>query len=194
MIRNARLWRACDAFTPAPLAAAEHWQRPSRTASEPTRIDWMINASRRTPQHPVGFESRCRRKEQWTNEDGATSIHNRWGAWPASQSRAGLCPPFTGTRARPPAAFFQVPRAAYRAIAGPLHRCARPWSPCSGTRTCGPVVRTVRRLRQCPRGAMEAERIGHAVARRTSDAIAPRPSEDRMATGRRRLNHRSTSG
>ena len=82
----------------------------------------------------------------------------------------------------------------YQAIAGPLHRCARPCSPCSGARTCVPVVRTVRRLRQCPRGAMEAERIGHAVARRTSDAIAPRPSEDRMATGRRRLNHRSTSG
>lgn len=153
--------------------AAKHWQRPSRTASEPTRIDWMINASRRTPQHPVGFESRCRRKEQWTNEDGATSIHNRWGAWPASQSRAGLCPPFTGTRARPPAAFFQVPRAAYRAIAGPLHRCARPWSPCSGTRTCGPVVRTVRRLHQCPRGTMEAERIGHAGAQRTSGRESP---------------------
>ena len=128
----------------------------------------------------------------------ANTGHSRFATdgvpWPASRSRACLCPPFTGTRARPPAAFFQVPRAAYRAIAGPLHRCARPWSPCSGARTCVPVVRTVRRLRQCPRGAMEAERIGHAVARRTSDAIAPRPSEDRMATGRRRLNHRSTSG
>jgi len=80
VIRNARLWRACDAFTPDPLATAEHWQRPSRTASEPTRIDWMINVSRRTPQHPVRFESRCRRKEQCTSEHGAQPICNRWGA------------------------------------------------------------------------------------------------------------------
>ena len=47
----------------------------------------------------------------------ANTGHSRFATdgvpWPASRSRACLCPPFTGTRARPPAAFFQVPRAAY---------------------------------------------------------------------------------